>query len=167
VAGALVQCAKLSGARVIASVGSASKLDAVADLGADAVFCYRDEPVAEAVGRFTEGRGVDVVLDTVGGPQIHDHLAALALDGRLAICGAHAGEQEPIDLVTVFQRGQRILGFRIATPPQIELALQMALEGRIRMPLDRTFPLRRAAEAHAVLDRREHVGKLVLVGEWA
>jgi NADPH:quinone reductase-like Zn-dependent oxidoreductase len=163
VAGALVQCAKLAGARVIASAGSAAKLGAVADLGADEVFCYRETPVAEAVARFTRGRGVDVVLDTVGGPQIADHLAALALDGRLAICGAHAGEHQPIDLVTMFQRGQRILGFRVAPPPQIELALEMALTGRLRVRVDRTFALERAADAHAVLERREHVGKLVLV----
>jgi NADPH:quinone reductase-like Zn-dependent oxidoreductase len=163
VAGALVQCAKLAGARVIASVGSPARIDAVAGLGADEVFCYRETPVADAVGRFTDGRGVDVVLDTVGGPQIHDHLSAMALDGRLAICGAHAGERQPIDLIGVFQRGQRILGFRVAPPGQIERALEMVFAGRIRVPLDRTFALSQAAEAHALLDRREHVGKLVLV----
>jgi NADPH:quinone reductase-like Zn-dependent oxidoreductase len=163
VAGALVQCAKLCGARVIASVGTAAKRDGVADLGADEVFCYRDVPVADAVARFTDGRGVDVVLDTVGGPQIAEHLAALALDGRLATCGAHAGEHQPIDLVQVFQRGQRILGFRVAPPEQIELALQMALAGRIRVPIARTFGLEHAAEAHVALDGRDPVGKIVLV----
>jgi NADPH:quinone reductase-like Zn-dependent oxidoreductase len=163
VAGALVQCAKLAGARVIASVGSPAKLDAVADLGADEVFCYRDVPPGEAVARWTEGRGVDAVLDTVGGPLFPEHLRALAPDGRLATCGAHAGEHATIDLVDLFQRGRRILGFRVARPGEIERALQLALEGRIRVPVAATFPLAEAAAAHVALERREHVGKLLLV----
>jgi NADPH:quinone reductase-like Zn-dependent oxidoreductase len=163
VAGALVQCAKLAGARVIASVGSTGKLDAVADLGADEVFCYRDVPPSEAVARWTDGRGVDVVLDTVGGPLFPEHLAALAPDGRLATCGAHAGEHVTVDLVELFQRGRRILGFRVARPDEIERALRLALDGRIRVPVAATYPLTEAAAAHAALERRGHVGKIVLV----
>jgi NADPH:quinone reductase-like Zn-dependent oxidoreductase len=163
VAGALVQCAKLAGARVIASAGSREKLDAVADLGADEVFCYRDVPPAEAVARWTGGRGVDAVLDTVGGPLFSEHLAALAPDGRLTTCGAHAGEHVTVDLVDLFQRGRRILGFRVARPHEIEHALRLALDGRIRVPVAATYPLTEAAAAHVALERREHVGKLVLV----
>jgi NADPH:quinone reductase-like Zn-dependent oxidoreductase len=163
VAGALVQCAKLAGARVIASVGSPAKLDAVADLGADEVFCYRDVPPREAVARWTGGRGVDAVLDTVGGPLFAEHLGSLAPDGRLATCGAHGGEHVSVDLVDLFQRGRRILGFRVARPDEIEHALRLALDGRIRVPVAATYPLAAAAAAHVALERREHVGKLVLV----
>ena len=163
VASALVQCAKLAGARVIASVGAVGKRDAIADLGADEVFCYRDVPPGEAVAAFTNGRGVDVVLDTVGGPLFAEHLGALAPDGRLATCGAHAGERATIDLVDLFQRGRRILGFRVARPDEIERALDMALAGRIRVPIAATFPMGQAAAAHAALERRKHVGKVVLV----
>jgi NADPH:quinone reductase-like Zn-dependent oxidoreductase len=162
VASALVQCAKLAGARVIASVGSPAKIDAVADLGADEVFCHRDRPVGDAVGEWTGGRGVDAVLDTVGGPLFGDHLAALRLDGRLATCGAHAGEHVQVDLIELFRRGQRILGFRVATPDEIELALGLALDGRIRIPIAATYDLAGAAAAHVALERREHVGKLLL-----
>jgi NADPH:quinone reductase-like Zn-dependent oxidoreductase len=162
VASALVQCAKLAGARVIASVGSPAKIDAVADLGADEVFCYRDRPVADAIGDWTAGRGVDAVLDTVGGPLFVDHLEALRPDGRLATCGAHAGEHASVDLVRLFQTGRRILGFRVAAPEEIELALRLALDGRIRIPVAATYDLTDAAAAHAALERREHVGKLVL-----
>lgn len=162
VAGALVQCAKLAGARVIASVGTPEKRDAVADLGADEVFCHRDEPPLEAVARWTGGRGVDAVLDTVGGPLFAQHLDALRPDGRLAICGAHAGEIQPLDLVRLFQRGQRILGFRVARPDEIEHALRLALEGRIRIPVAASFALGDAGAAHLALDERRHVGKLVL-----
>jgi NADPH:quinone reductase-like Zn-dependent oxidoreductase len=163
VGGALVQCAKLAGARVLASVGTPEKVDAVADLGADAVFVHRDEPPAEAVARLTGGRGVDAVLDTVGGPLFSQHLDALAPDGRLAIAGAHAGERQTVDLVDLFQRGRRILGFRLARPEEIERALAFALDGRIRVPVAATFPLAEAAAAHAALAERQHVGKLVLV----
>ena len=163
VAGAAVQAARIAGAMVIASVGAPEKADAVRDLGADHVFCYRDTPVAEAVHDATDGRGVDAVVDTTGGPLFGEHLAAMAPDGRLVTCGAHAGEVVPLDIVELFRHGHRILGFRVASPDEIRTALRMALDGRIRVPVDRTFPLGDAAAAHAYMDERRHVGKIVLV----
>jgi NADPH:quinone reductase-like Zn-dependent oxidoreductase len=163
VASAAVQAALIAGARVIASVGSQEKLFAVAALGADHVFCYRDTPVADAVAEATGGRGVDAVVDTTGGPLFGAHMSALAPDGRLVTCGAHAGEVVPLDIVELFRTGHRILGFRVASPAEIRDALTMALDGRIQVPVARTFPLSEAAEAHAFMDRREHVGKIVLV----
>ena len=163
VAGAAVQAARLSGARVIASVGAPDKADAVRALGADVVFCYRDTPVAEAVVAATGGRGVDAVIDTTGGPRFGEHLAAMAPDGRLVTCGAHAGEVVPLDIIELFRRGHRILGFRMASPGEIRTALRMALDGRIVVPVDRTFPLSAAADAHSYMDERRHVGKIVLV----
>jgi NADPH:quinone reductase-like Zn-dependent oxidoreductase len=67
-----------------------------------------------------------------------------------------------LDIIDLFRRGHRILGFRVATPDEIRQSLQMALDGRIRVPVAGTFPLRKAAAAHAFLARREHVGKVVL-----
>jgi NADPH:quinone reductase-like Zn-dependent oxidoreductase len=163
VAGAAVQAAIIAGARVIASVGALEKVDAVRALGADVVFCYLESPVAEAVAEATDGRGVDVVVDTTGGPRFAEHLTAMAPDGRLVTCGAHAGEVVPLDIVELFRRGHRILGFRMARPDEISTALQMALDGRITVPVDRTFPLSQAADAHAYMDGRRHVGKIVLV----
>ena len=165
VAGAAVQAARLSGARVIASVGAPEKIDAVRQLGADMVFCYRDTPVAEAVAEATGGRGVDAVIDTTGGPRFGEHLAAMAPDGRLATCGAHAGEVVPLDIIELFRHGHRILGFRVATPDEIRTSLAMALDGAITVPVDRTFPTAEAAAAHAYMDERKHVGKIVLVSE--
>ena len=165
VAGAAVQAARIAGARVIASVGSPEKIEAVRALGADVVFCHRETPVAAAIAEATGGRGVDVVVDTTSGPLFADHLDALAPDGRLVTCGAHAGEVVPLDIVKLFQHGRRILGFRVASPAEIRDALWMALEGRIRVPVDSTFPQREAAAAHAYMDQRRHVGKIVLVRE--
>jgi NADPH:quinone reductase-like Zn-dependent oxidoreductase len=163
VASAAVQAARIAGARVIASVGAPEKVDPVRALGADVVFCYRETSVAEAVSEATEGRGVDAVVDTTGGPRFGEHLAAMAPDGRLVTCGAHAGEVVPLDVIELFRRGHRILGFRVATPDEIRTALRMALDGRIVIPVDRTFPLSAAADAHAYMDERRHVGKIVLV----
>jgi NADPH:quinone reductase-like Zn-dependent oxidoreductase len=163
VASAAVQAAILSGARVIASVGSPDKVAAVEALGADVVFCYRETPVGEAVAAATGGRGVDAVVDTTGGPLFGEHMAALAADGRLVTCGAHAGEVVPLDIIELFRKGHRILGFRVASPDEIREALALALDGRIRVPIARTFPLDEAAAAHAAMEQRAHVGKIVLV----
>ena len=163
VAGAAVQAAVITGARVIASVGAPQKADAVRKLGADVVFCYLETPVADAVADATRGRGVDAVVDTTGGPRFAEHLAAMAPDGRLVTCGAHAGEVVPLDIIELFRCGHRILGFRVATPDEIRTALELALTGRISVPVDRTFRLAEAAEAHAYMAERRHVGKIVLV----
>ena len=165
VAGAAVQCAKIAGARVIATVGDPVKLAQVLELGADDAFSYRERPVPETVAELTGGRGVDAVIDTVGGELFGAHLGALAPDGRLATCGAHGGEVVELDIIELFRRGHRILGFRVATPEEIRQSLRMALDGRIRVPVARTFPLAQAAEAQAFLARREHVGKVVLVAQ--
>ena len=127
VAGAAVQAAGIAGARVIASVGSPEKIDAVRALGADVVFCYAETSIAEAVAEATDGRGVDAVVDTTGGPRFAEHMSALAPDGRLVTCGAHAGEVVPLDIIELFRRGHRILGFRVASPDEIRDALEMAL----------------------------------------
>jgi NADPH:quinone reductase-like Zn-dependent oxidoreductase len=163
VAGAAVQAARIAGARVIASVGSSDKVEAVRALGADLVFCYRETTVAEAVSEATDGRGVDVVVDTTAGPRFGEHLAAMAADGRLVTCGAHAGEVVSLDVIELFRRGHRVLGFRVASPEEIRTALEMALAGRIAVPVDRSFPLAAAGEAHAYMAERRHVGKIVLV----
>lgn len=162
VAGAAVQCAKIAGARVIATVGDPAKLPLVLELGADEAFSYREQPVTETIAELTDGRGLDVVIDTVGGELFGAHLAALAPDGRLATCGAHAGEVVELDIIELFRRGHRILGFRVASPDEIRRSLRMALDGRIRVKVARSFPLREAAAAHDYLARREHVGKVVL-----
>jgi NADPH:quinone reductase-like Zn-dependent oxidoreductase len=162
VAGALVQCARLAGARVIASVGSPDKLERVRALGADEIFVHTEVDPSAAVAELTGGAGVDAVLDTTAGPLLGEHLRCLRRDGRLAFCGAHAGEKVQLDMLDVFVRGLRILGFRVATPDEIRAALSLALEGRVQVPIDREFHLSEAAAAHEYLERREHVGKVLL-----
>jgi NADPH:quinone reductase-like Zn-dependent oxidoreductase len=165
VGGSLVQCARLAGARVIASVGSAEKVERVRGLGADDVFVHTEVAPSRAIAELTGGAGVDAVLDTTAGPLLGEHLACLRRDGRFAFCGAHAGEKVEVDMLDVFVRGLRILGFRVSTPTEIRTALELALEGAVRVPIDREFHLSEAAAAHEYLERREHVGKVLLSAE--
>jgi NADPH:quinone reductase-like Zn-dependent oxidoreductase len=162
VASTLVSAAALRGARIIATVGSAEKEAPVRALGADVVVCHRDRAVADVVAEETHGVGVDCVLDTVGGPQFADHLAALRLDGRYVTCGAHAGEVVPLDLVRLFQHGHRLIGFGFCTEEELRTSLAYALDGTLRVPVAGRYPMADAAGAHRALERREHVGKLVL-----
>jgi NADPH:quinone reductase-like Zn-dependent oxidoreductase len=163
---ALVLCAKLAGARVIATTGSPAKRELVESLGADEVVVRgsgTDEP-----GRFTAalleagGRRFDAVLDTAAGPQFGAHLEALRDDGILVTCGAHAGEIVPLDVVKLFQHGWRIAGFRIAPPDELRAAVDLIRNGLVKIPVDKTFPVSQAAEAHRYLDRQQHVGKVLL-----
>jgi NADPH:quinone reductase-like Zn-dependent oxidoreductase len=166
---ALVQCAKLAGARVIATANSESKRELIESLGADQVVLYRPdnldpgnlEEALLAVGR----RRFDAVLDTVGGPQFRAHLQVLRDDGMLVTCGAHAGEVVELDVVELFQHGWRIIGFRIAPPDELLAAVDLIRNGVVRILVDRTFPMSQAAEAHRYLDQRQHVGKVLLVAE--
>lgn len=162
VGSSLVQCAKLAGARVIASVGAAAKAEPVRELGADEVFVHTEVAPSAAVAELTGGAGVDAVLDNTAGPLLGEHLACLRIDGRFAFCGAHAGVRSEVDMLQTFVRGLSILGFRLSTPDEIRTAIRLALDGRVRVPIDREFPLSEAAAAHEYLERRQHVGKVLL-----
>jgi NADPH:quinone reductase-like Zn-dependent oxidoreductase len=164
VGSALVRAAARRGARIVATVGSAEKAAAVRALGADVVAVHDEVPVRDLVAEATGGVGVDCVLDTVGGPLLADHLGCLRLDGRYVICGAHAGEVVPLDLVALFQRGHRLIGFGFCTEDELRTAISLALDGDLRVPVAAGYPIARAADAHRALDRREHVGKLLLRG---
>jgi len=166
---ALVQCAKLAGARVIATTGSPAKRELIESLGADEVVVRDRHGVgAEDPASFTKvlldagGRRFDAVLDTAAGPQFGAHLEALRDDGVLVTCGAHAGEIVPLDVVKLFQHGWRITGFRIAPPDELRAAVDLIRSGLVKIPVDKTFPMSQAAEAHRYLDRQQHVGKVLL-----
>lgn len=167
VGSALVQCAKLAGARVIATTGSPAKRGLVESLGADRVVLREGGTVDSA--SFTGallaagGRRFDAVLDTVAGPQFGAHLEVLRDDGVLVTCGAHAGEIVPLDVVKLFQHGWRIVGFRIAPPDELRAAVDLIRSGVVKVGVDKTFPMSQADQAHRYLDRRQHVGKVLLI----
>jgi NADPH:quinone reductase-like Zn-dependent oxidoreductase len=163
VAGALVQCAKLAGATVIATAGSAAKAGRVSALGADIVVVRGDGDIAADLLDATGGRRCDVVLDTVGGELFGAHLSVLREEGTLVTCGAHAGEVVPLDLIPLFRNGWRIVGFRLAPPDDLAASLDLIRRGAVKVPIAATFPVSDAAAAHRFLERRQHVGKVLLV----
>lgn len=167
VGSALVQCARLAGARVVATTKSESKREVIESLGADHVVLrgggnLDTESLTRALLQAGGGR-FDAVLDTVAGPNFAAHLGVLRDDGILVTCGAHAGEVVDLDVVRLFQHGWRIAGFRIAPPDELRAAVDLIRNGVVRILVDKTFPISRAAEAHRYLDQQLHVGKVLLV----
>jgi NADPH2:quinone reductase len=167
-----IQLAVSRGARVLATAGTPEKCAAAAALGAVRAIDYRTEDFVEVVGTATEGRGVDVVLDIVGGSYLARNLDCLARDGRLVVIGLQGGESAEISLRTLLVRRLTVTGstLRIRTPDE-KGAIAAALErevwpllsaGRVRPVIARTLPLAEAAEAHRMLEAGEVIGKIVL-----
>ncbi|MBI2321346.1 MAG: zinc-binding dehydrogenase [Chloroflexi bacterium] len=162
---AAVQVARLAGARVIAAAGADRKLDAVQRLGVAAGDCvnYATHDLAAEVRRRTDGRGIDAVMEIVGGEVFLAALDALAIDGRLGVTGAHGGEVVPINLVDLFRRQARLMGSSAYTHAEVRRALALMAAGTLRAPLGHSLPLAAAAEAHRLLAARANIGKIVLL----
>lgn len=170
-----VQVATALGARVIATAGTA-KVSAVRELGAAVVIDHavRDgEGVTADVLAATDGRGVDVVLDVLGGGALAQNLARLATGGRLVIIGTQAGRRGELDVLTLMQKRASIHGTTLRARPAAEKAAIVAdvarhllphvRAGRIRPLVHATLPLERAGEAHAMLRDGVATGSVVLV----
>ena len=163
VAGAAVQAAVIVGARVIASVGAPEKADAVRKLGADVAFCYLETPVAEAVAEATGGRGVDAVVDTTAGPASPITWRRWRPMGGSSRAARTPGRSSRSTSSSSSAAGTGSSGSGWRRPTRSATALEMALAGRISVPVDRTFRFAEAAQAHAYMAERRHVGKIVLV----
>lgn len=173
---AAVQIARAIGARSIGTARTEAKLERAKGLGMNAavVPSTRDgAPVfAEHVKSLTQGRGVDVVLDLVGGSYVPESLAALAPKGRLVVVGLLAGTRADVDLGLVLRRRLRVLGTMLrARPLEEKILAAQALDhalaplfasGALAPVIDRVLPLEKAGEAHASLAANEGFGKLVL-----
>jgi NADPH2:quinone reductase len=167
-----IQMAKAFGHRVFATAGSGDKCAACLKLGADRAVNYRSEDFVEAVQQETGGRGVDVILDMVGGEYIPRELKALAADGRLVLIAFLGGAKATVNFADVMLRRLTITGSTLrARPVAVKAAIANALAakvwplveaGRIRPVVHATFPLAQAAAAHALMESGAHVGKIVL-----
>jgi len=160
---AAIQVAHLAGARVITTAGSDAKLAKAKALGAHETINYREEDLVAAVRRHTDGRGVDLVFEHIGGEVFAQSLACLVPGGRMAVCGAHAGEVVPLDIIDLFRREIDLLGSFRAPSTELRQVFDLVVQGRLRPVIHAAFPLAEAAEAHRVMERREHFGKLLLV----
>ncbi|WP_209424068.1 NAD(P)H-quinone oxidoreductase [Melaminivora jejuensis] len=167
-----IQLARSRGATVIATAGSGDKCAACLELGAHHAINYRTQDFAAEVLRLTEGRGADVVLDMVAGDYLAREIGCLAEDGRIVIIAVQGGVQAQIDAGAVLRKRLTITGSTLRPRPvafkaQIAQALQrevwpLLASGAIRPVIHSTFPAAEAAAAHALMESRQHVGKIVL-----
>jgi NADPH:quinone reductase len=167
-----IQLAHIAGAVVFATAGSAEKCAACVRLGADVAINYRNQDFVEAVRAATDGAGVDLILDIVGGDYAARNLRCLAMNGRLSQIGLMGGARAEIDLTVVLHKRLTITGSTLrARSVEEKSALAREVEahvwpwiagGKVAPVIDRTFPLARAAEAHRRLESGEHIGKIVL-----
>jgi len=160
---AAVQLAKLAGAFVIGNASSDDKLEFATGLGMDVGINYERQDVVEEVMRATGGAGVDVVFEHVGGASFQFALDSLAKDGRIVTCGAHAGEIVPLDIIPFFRAQKSVIGSFVFTREEVGKCLALAAAGRIKPLVHSTFPLAEARDAMALMERREHFGKIVLL----
>lgn len=168
-----IQLARAQGARVFATAGSAEKCSACEALGAERAINYRTEEFVAVVRAATGGRGVDVVLDMVGGDYLRRNLDVLAMDGRLVQIAVLGGATTTIDLMPLLQRrltltGSTLRARSVAEKSALAAAVRRHVwplyeQGRARPVVYATFPLAAAAEAHRVMESGAHIGKLVLL----
>jgi NADPH:quinone reductase-like Zn-dependent oxidoreductase len=159
---AAVQLAHFAGATVIGNASSDEKLAHAAELGMDHGINHATQDVVAEVMRLTGDRGVDVVYEHVGGTLFQVGLDSLGKDGRLVICGGHAGEVVPFDIIPFFRAQKSVIGSFVYTREEVESCLDLARRGKIVPLVYRVYPLEDAAEAMATMERREHFGKIVL-----
>lgn len=170
---AAVAIAHARGARVLATAGSPEKCAGCVTLGAErAVNCRQEDFVAAAM-EATSGRGVDVILDMVGGDYTPRNLACLAVEGRLVQIAFLRGPQVQLDLRTLMQKRLTVTGSTLrARSVEEKGAIARALrqhvwplveDGRVRPVVHATFPLEQAADAHRLMESGAHIGKIVLV----
>lgn len=159
---AAIQIAKLYGARVIATASTPEKLARAKELGADHLIDYTQADFAAECRTLTEKRGVDAVIEHVGGEVFTGSLRAVRTGGRIVTCGATAGFHPQIDLRHIFFRQVEVLGSTMGSKADLLAVLGHVAAGRLRPVVHEVLPLARAADAHRILERREAFGKVVL-----
>jgi NADPH2:quinone reductase len=167
-----IQLARALGHRVFATAGSPDKCRACEDLGAERAIDYKTEDFVPIVKEATNGKGVDVVLDMVGGDYVAREMSCLADDGRIVIIALLGGARANVDLGQVLRRRLTVTGSTLRPRP-VAFKEKIARElrehvwplleaGRIKPVIHRTFPLEQAAAAHALMESSAHVGKIML-----
>jgi NADPH2:quinone reductase len=169
---AAIQMVKAFGHTVFATAGSAEKCEACVKLGADRAINYKTDDFAAVVKEATAGKGVSVILDMVGGDYVERELKCLADDGRIAVIAFLGGTKATINLSEILRRRLTISGSGLR-PRAIEFKGAIArnlrekvwpliASGKIKAVIHKTFPLAEAAQAHALMESSQHIGKIVL-----
>ena len=167
-----IQMARAFGHRVFVTAGTAEKCAQCEELGATRAINYRTEDFVAVIKDLTAGRGVDVILDMVGGDYVPRELACLADDGRLSLIAFLGGSKTSLDMTDILRRRLTITGSTLRPRPiEVKAGIARALRekvwpliesGKIRPVIYRTFALDDAAAAHALMESSEHVGKIML-----
>ncbi|WP_431030508.1 quinone oxidoreductase family protein [Lysinibacillus sp. LZ02] len=167
-----VQLAKLLGAgKVIATASTDDKLKHAKDLGADHVVNYTEPGWEQQVRELTDGKGVDIALEMVGGTIFNQTLKCLAAFGRLIIFGAASGEESNFNAGQLMRKNQSVIGFflpqimakRALYQSSLEQLLKYVNDGELKLTIGGVYRLDEAAEVHRLLQGRQTMGKLVLV----
>jgi NADPH:quinone reductase len=167
---ASIQLAKRAGATVLATASSAEKLDRLTKYGLDHGINYVEEDLAPAVRKLTDGRGVDLVVDSVGST-LPGSMASLAYRGRISYVGNAGRESNPVDVSALMMGNQSITGVFLGAElmmgdtrarDNIARLLDDVAKGELEVVVDRTFPLAEAAAAHAYMEDRQAFGRVVL-----
>jgi putative PIG3 family NAD(P)H quinone oxidoreductase len=169
---AAIQLVKHAGGTIVVSAGSEAKCARCRQLGADLAVNYNQGDFVAGAREATGGRGVDVVLDSIGAPYLKRNLAALATGGRLVLIGLMGGAKAEIGLAPLLMGRLQLIGSTLrARPVEEKAALVAAFQarfgpalerGEIRPVIDRVLSLDQAGEAHRVIKASEHFGKIVL-----
>ena len=167
-----IQVAKALGAHVVVTAGSADKLAACRDLGADVLVNYREQDFVEEVRAATDGRGADVILDVVGAKYLADNVRALARDGRLVVIGLLGGRTGELDLGALLAKRGRVQATSLRSRSLEDKAEIVAAvrehvwpwvaQGRVRPLVQSRHPLEEAAAAHREMEASQHIGKILL-----
>lgn len=167
-----IQLAKALGSRVFVTVGGVEKIQPCLDLGAERAINYREEDFVQVIKELTRNRGVDVILDMVGGDYTQRNLSALAVEGRLVFIAFLRGAKMELNLAPVMMKRLTITGSTLRARPvehkaPIAASLQkivwpLLANGAVYPVIDRIFPLTEAAAAHALMESNRHIGKLLL-----
>jgi NADPH:quinone reductase len=168
-----IQLAKAFGAKVFATAGNAEKCKACEDLGADRAINYKEEDFVEVIAQATGGKGVDVVLDMVGGDYIPRSIKVMAPEGRHVSIAFLRGPKVELNVEPIMRKRLTLTGSTlrprsVAEKSAIGAELRekvwpLLSGGKIRPVIYKTFPLAEAAQAHALMESSEHIGKIALV----
>ena len=167
-----IQLAKAFGARVVVTVGSAEKAEACLKLGADRAINYKTEDFVAVTKEFTGGRGVELILDMVGGDYIERNYNAAAVEGRIVQIALLDGIKATVNFAKLMTKRLHHTGSTLRPRTNAEKAAMVAAieakvlpllaQGRIKPVIDSTFPLHEAVEAHRRMESSQHIGKIVL-----
>jgi putative PIG3 family NAD(P)H quinone oxidoreductase len=170
-----IQLAREFGARVFTTVGNEEKARVCRELGAERAINYRNEDFVAVVKELTGGKGVDLILDMVGGPYIERNIEALAVEGRLVQIAFQQPSRVELDFRPLMMKRLTITGSTLR-PRTVEQKAEIAAElkakvwplieaGNVKPLIHKTFPLAQAADAHALMESSTHIGKILLTCE--